>query len=292
MEPLCSLRRSLAGGGGRVVKGVLLAITLCSASAASALAQQRSPGVAGPRPNPVMQARHEIFVMERVLEQKVQYGAQRLNERLRAAGMPEMVLLAGAARARGTRLDGYGIYFDLEVPAVRQSVSLLMSLRSMGRPDPDVAETLRALRNMAQDVSDAPMKNSLESLIARLETRMGLPRAPRGSVSAASLGAEPVPDPGAAQRQLLSDPAEIYTNEVRSAVIDAMFDHSGPMNLGSAEWLTVGARDDLDPRVLTGDPNDVPRTMIIRVRGADLAAFREGRLSREEAVQRVEVADF
>jgi hypothetical protein len=270
----------------------LLAITLCSASAASALAQQRSPGVAGPRPNPVVQARHEIFVMERVLEQKVQYGAQRLNERLRAAGMPEMVLLAGAARARGTRLDGYGIYFDLEVPAVRQSVSLLMSLRSMGRPDPDVAETLRALRNMAQDVSDAPMKNSLESLIARLETRMGLPRAPRGSVSAASLGAEPVPDPGAAQRQLLSDPAEIYTNEVRSAVIDAMFDHSGPMNLGSAEWLTVGARDDLDPRVLTGDPNDVPRTMIIRVRGADLAAFREGRLSREEAVQRVEVADF
>jgi hypothetical protein len=32
--------------------------------------------------------------------------------------------------------------------------------------------------------------------------------------------------------------------------------------------------------------------MIIRVRGADLAAFREGRLSREEAVQRVEVTDF
>ena len=71
-----------------------------------------------------------------------------------------------------------------------------------------------------------------------------------------------------------------------------MFDHSGPMNVGAAEWLTIGARDDLDPRVLTGDPNDVPRTMIIRVRGADLVAFREGRLSRDEAVQRVEVTDF
>jgi hypothetical protein len=260
---------------------------------APAVAQQRLPGAIGARPDPVMQARHEIFVMERVLEQKVQYGAQRLNERLRASGMPEMVLLAGAARARGTRLEGYGVYFDLEVPAVRQSVSLLMSLRSMNRPDPEISETLRALRNMAQQMNDAPLKSSLESLIVQVETRMGLPRAARGGgVSALSLGAGALPDVGPGQRQLLNDPAEIYTSEVRSAVIDAMFDHSGPMNLGAAEWLTIGARDDMDPRVLTGDPNDVPRTMIIRVRGADLVAFREGRLSREEAIQRVEVTDF
>ena len=276
------------------MKGSLFAITLCSASVVMlpAIAQQRLPGAVGSRSDPAMQARHEIFVMERVLEQKVQYGALRLNERLRAAGMPEMVLLAGAARARGTRLEGYGVYFDLEVPAVRQSVSLLMSLRSMNRPDPEMAETVRVLRNMAQDMSDAPLKSSLESIIVQLERRMGLPRTPRGGVSAASVGPAAVPEPGAAQRQLLSDPAEIYTNEVRGAVIDAMFDHSGPMNVGAAEWLTIGARDDMDPRVLTGDPNDVPRTMIIRVRGADLVAFREGRLSRDEAVQRVEVTDF
>ena len=275
------------------MKGSLFAITLCSASVVlPAVAQQRVPGVAGSRSDPAMQARHEIFVMERVLEQKVQYGAQRLNEQLRASGMPEMVLLAGAARARGTRLEGYGVYFDLEVPAVRQSVSLLMSLRSMRGPDSDMADTVRALRNMARDMNDAPLKSNLESLIVQLETRMGLPRAQRGPVSAASVGPAAIPELGAAQRQLLNDPAEIYTNEVRSAVIDAMFDHSGPMNLGAAEWLTIGARDDLDPRVLTGDPNDVPRTMIIRVRGSDLAAFREGRLSRDEAIQRVEVTDF
>jgi hypothetical protein len=254
-----------------------------------AIAQQRLPGASGSRSDPAaMQARHEIFVMERVLEQKVQYGAQRLNERLLAAGMPEMVLLAGAARARGTRLEGYGVYFDLEVPAVRQSVSLLMSLRSMRGPDPEMAETVRALRNMAQDMNDPPLKSSLESIIMQLETRMRSLRTQRG-VSAASV-APAAQEP--TQRQLLNDPAEIYTNEVRKAVIDAMFDHSGPMNVGAAEWLTIGARDDMDPRVLTGDPNDVPRTMIIRVRGADLAAFREGRLSRDEAVQRVEVTDF
>jgi hypothetical protein len=256
-----------------------------------AAAEQRSPDAVGSRSDAAMQARHEIFVMERVLEQKVQYGAQRLNERLRSAGMPEMVLLAGAARARGTRLEGYGVYFDLEVPAVRQSVSLLMSLRSMNRPDAEIADTVRALRNMAQDMNDAPLKSNLESIIAQLETRMGSLRTQRG-VSAASVTPQGVPELSVAQRQLLTDPAEIYTNEVRSAVIDAMFDHSGPMNVGPAEWLTIGARDDMDPRVLTGDPNDVPRTMIIRVRGADLAAFREGRLSRDEAVQRVEVTDF
>jgi hypothetical protein len=71
-----------------------------------------------------------------------------------------------------------------------------------------------------------------------------------------------------------------------------MFDHSGPMNLGAGEWLTIAARADMDRRFLSGDPNDMPQTMVLRVRGSDLQAFREGRLSREEAVKRVEVNNF
>jgi len=64
------------------------------------------------------------------------------------------------------------------------------------------------------------------------------------------------------------------------------------MNLSAAEWFAVAARDDMDRHFLSGDPNEIPRTMVIRVRGSDLAGFREGRLTREEALTRVEVKDF
>jgi hypothetical protein len=241
-----------------------------------------------------MRARHEVLVMERVLEQKVQFGAQRLNERFRAAGLPDVGLLTGAARARGTRLEGYGVFFDLEVPAVRESI--LWSLQMMGRPDPMLSDVLGALRNLERTISDPAMKASLDAALQQLETRVGPPAGllagvgtPPGGGAVSALAAVPA---GQARREVLDDPAEVYTSEVRAAVVDAMLDHSGSMNLAVDEWFTVAARDDLDPRFLSGDPNDIPRTMIIRVRGGDLTAFRAGRLTREEAVQRVEVSGF
>lgn len=271
-------------GSSLVVAGLAM---LCGGVVAPVFAQPPVAAPAAPRANPAVQARHEIFVMERVLEQKVQYGVQRLNEQLRAAGMPEMVLFAGAARARGTRLVEYGVFFDLEVPALRPSMNMLLSLRMMERPDPAIADALGALRSLQRAMSDAAMAASFESALRQLEARVGSPAPTAGPVSAAVADSRP-----AAPAPAMADPAEVYVDEVRSAVIDAMLDHSGPMQIGSDDWLTVGARDGMDPRFVTGDPGDVPRTMIIRLRGSDLAAFRAGRLTREEAVSRVDVADF
>lgn len=252
-----------------------------------------APGLAQSA-DPVVQARHEVLVMERVLEQKVQYGVQRLNDQLRTSGMPEMVLLAGAARARGTRLEGYGVFFDLEVPALRPSVNMLLSLRLNRGPDPAIIEALAALRGLQRGLNDAAMRASFERALASLEAEVGASNGPpptgRGVSAAALVGGAPASQ--AVRPPVPEDPAQIYVREVRQAVIDAMFDHSGPMGIASDEWLTVGARDGMDPRFATGDPNDVPRTMLIRVRGADLTAFREGRLSREEAAGRVEVSEF
>jgi len=278
------------------MKGSVLVAICCSAlsAAAPAFSQPRVVAPATPPPSARLQARHQTSVMEDVLERAVQYAALRFNEQLRAARMPDF-LLAGAARAHGTRLEGYGVFFDLEVPFVRES--LAWSFRIMrDRPDPVISESLSTLRAMARAMSDLPMKTSLESLIGRLEARIGPAAAsspvqgatPRGgNLSAASLAGGTVSD-AAVQQQVLDDPAEIYTNEVRKAVIEAMLDHSGPITLGSDEWLAVAARDGF----VSSDPNEVPQTMIFRVRGADLGEFRAGRLSREEAVTRVEVKDF
>lgn len=278
--------------GSRLIVGVL-----CGATAITipAVAQQRA---AAPPSGAALQVRHQISVMESVLEQAVQYGAQMLSDRLRAARMPDMVLLTGAARARGFRLDGYGVFFDLEVPAVRRSVA--WSLRMMDRPDPRLMEALNALRGQVQALTDARARANLDALIRQLELEVGpLAGAATPQTGATRAGtvsaATPTLDGGVASQSAPpqpNDPGDVYTSEVREALIDAMFDHSGPMNLGAGEWLTIAARADLDRRFLSGDPNDMPQTMVLRVRGSDLQAFREGRLSREEAVKRVEVNNF
>ena len=75
---------------------------------------------------------------------------------------------------------------------------------------------------------------------------------------------------------MLEDPSYLYTTQVKSALLDAMIEYSAPLSLSPAEWLTVAARDQDGSRLQPGDPYEVS-TILLRVRGADLAAFRAGR---------------
>jgi len=59
--------------------------------------------------------RYRIGTMERVLENAVEHGADVTRDRLRAV-IPADVLLSEEARARGFRLAGYGVFFDVLVP--------------------------------------------------------------------------------------------------------------------------------------------------------------------------------
>jgi len=90
---------------------------------------------------------------------------------------------------------------------------------------------------------------------------------------------------------LLNDPGEAYAQEVKAVILDAMVENSGPLVLGDDEWLTVAARDNApsDP-FMAGDP-DVT-TLVLRVRGADLSAFRAGRLTIEQVRSRVQIGEF
>ena len=67
-----------------------------------------------------------------------------------------------------------------------------------------------------------------------------------------------------------------------------MLDHSSALGLAANEWLTIGARrNEVRPRIGPLDSN--APTIVIRVRGSELAAFRAGQISREHAIKRVEV---
>jgi hypothetical protein len=153
-----------------------------------------------------------------------------------------------------------------------------------------LASELRTL--MAQ--VDARYQPQFAQVVRRLETRaQALNPIALRSPAAGSVAAQvEVPPPPAVDSRVLENPAEGYTREVKSALIDAMIENSGPLTLGPDEWLTVAARDNVprDPLV-PGDTADFS-TLIFRLKGSDLAAFRAGRLTLEEARQKVEVREY
>ena len=110
------------------------------------------------------------------------------------------------------------------------------------------------------------------------------------------MNAQTVATPQAATPQVdpsvVDDPNGAYTREVSAAIIDAMIENSGPLPVGDTEWLTVAARDNIRPdRLVPGDTSNIS-SIVFRIKGSDLAAFRAGRLTLEDARQRVEVKQF
>jgi hypothetical protein len=250
-----------------------------------------------------IKARYQIFVMEGVLERAVEHGADRLRRQVRRI-MPDMLMVSGAPQARGFRLDGYGVFFDIEVPVMRRTVA--WSLRTMVEDDTvATGAALQQLKTAIERMADAREKANLMQAVKRLEAQvspapvqaMPAPQiATTGQRTVSAMDAVPQQQVAQATSQedknLIEDPNGVYEREVVSALIDAMLDNSGPIRIGNEEWLTVAARDNEHRNRLVPDDGYDLLTIVLRVRGSDLAAFRADRITRDEARKRVEVRAF
>jgi hypothetical protein len=101
-----------------VIRGLTLALALSAAPTVSA--QTRVPPVETSQTQ--IQARQQIAALEGALENAVRVGTMMLNKQLQASNTDNMVMLAGLTRARGFRLDDYGVMFDVEFPSMRRSM--------------------------------------------------------------------------------------------------------------------------------------------------------------------------
>ena len=281
--------------------------------------------------------RHQIYVMEGALARAVQFGALQVNREMRSFS-PELFSLAGEAQARGVYLEDYGVFFDVGVPILRQS--MMWSFRTIVEHDArSTQDTINVLKRTLGSLRDAAERRALENTIARLEASLTpdtsppgvLAFPPQGGVSApvaqpgSGVGAAMVPPdrpsgatptppsdgtltpprpPSSApppieeprivpDRAVLKDPNRAYTDAVQRALVDAMVDYSAPMLLGPNEWLTVAARDN-EPRdsFAPQDPYEEVVTILLRIKGEDLAAYRSGKIDREEAKKRVQLREF
>ena len=243
----------------RVVTTAVAAVVLSAPAA-------RAQTAKSPEAEQIRQ-RQRISLMEGVLERAVANGADNLLRQVKHV-MPDVPMLTGAPEVRGFRLDGYGVFFDVEVPALR--LPLAWTLRYVADGNRlAVNSALAQMRAMVLE-QPAPERERMEVLIRQMEQRnMAAP--PSSQV-----------DPA-----VVRDPNEAYTRAVKEALVDAMLESSGPLNLGADEWLTVAARDNVpnDPLV-PGDSTDL-RSVIFKIRGSDLAAFRAGQITLDDARTRV-----
>jgi hypothetical protein len=244
------------------------------------------------------QSRYQIGQMERLLEGAVEHGVTLIRDRFqKLTNAPADLLVTDNAHARGFRLDGYGVFFDVTAPSFETS-ALVWSLRTLDRNDLGVDVALKTLQDR---VKGDPVS---EQALKRLEIQVGPVAVARvanpavdgarnasGSVAATNVDAPNTDPPAAADDPILADPNEAYRTEVTSALKDAMLDHSTSLNIRADEWLTIAVRGNDDrPRLAPADSD--ARTRIIRLRGADLAAYLARQITREEALEKIEVRVF
>jgi hypothetical protein len=294
----------------RLTIGLVVGALLVGAWPAAA----QQPG--GEAPTPAQraqqyQARFQIGVMEGALERAVLHGAQQVRVQVQAIA-PELLFINGAARARGFWLDGYGVFFDVDVPAMRRS--LLWSFHVLNSGGPGQVDTLvRRLRKDIQSVGDQAVAARLQQTVVQLERAIGPgqagPRGPRSAIepmAGGSGGAASAREQGAAEAEdqdlegpqltpeqvaILENPALAYTREVKHALVEAMIEYSAPIPLAADQWLTVAARDQEGSRVQSSDPYEAS-TLLLRIRGADLAAYRAGQIGADEVRTRVEIKEY
>jgi hypothetical protein len=278
------------------------------ALAGTALAQARQ--IPAPKPDPQVQARYQLAIMADVLERAVQQGARLMSQQLQG-GMPQMFLIDGGARARGFRLDGFGVFFDVDVPAMRQSV--MWSWRMLDLTGGGPAGALDELKAHLKTVTDPAQRKTLDQAIRQIELQIapapGSPDAVRADATPAREGQARVVTvqraPGAAPAQAggaqvvaevprpqgQQDPGDAYTQAVKDALLDAMLRYSQSLAISADEWLVVAARDRGGSGIGTDDPFEVT-TIQLRIKGAELQAFHAGRLTFDEARARVEVKEY
>ena len=286
-----------------IVLAMLASVTPAAAQAPAAPA----------KPLNLADLRHHIYVMEGALARAVDYGAKQLNREILAV-MPGVFMLEGEARARGVHLEGYGVFFDVRVPMMRQS--MMWSIQMMLNQDEARAQAaIEDLKKSMQGVTDPQTRASIERAVKQLERQSPAPAISRtGGVSAGVVlpdAAVPVgrgaaeasgvsaatssraPAPVSRESLWAKDPNRAYTEAVTRALVDAMIDSSAPMQIGADQWLTVAARDDEGRDSLAPpDPLEEVVTMIYRIKGSDLQEYRQGRIDGDEVRKRVQITQF
>jgi hypothetical protein len=244
------------------------------------------------------QARYQVTQMERMLEGAVEHGATLVRDHFKAAVQAQSFVPENPenAHVRGFRLTGYGVFFDIEVPPLQGT--FLLTLRALDQNDLGLQSALKALKAHIDAAGDTNLQQALKRVelqvapIAVSSTTESPAAAPtKGARLETGTPATLTADDAASPDPILVDPDGAYRAEIQQQIMEAMLLYSVPLGLGPDEWLTVAARRH-DERPLLAPADSDARTVIIKIRGGDLAAFQARQITNDEALKRMDVRIF
>lgn len=83
------------------------------------------------------------------------------------------------------------------------------------------------------------------------------------------------------------DPDREYSTHVRNAILDVILDSAAVLNMAPGERLTVAVSEADDRRNVNPLYRTNPAKLILSIQGVDLIELRQGRITREQARQRI-----
>ena len=251
--------------GATVKRGTLFGTTL--ALAGTCLLAMPSSSAAQGRDPEAVRRRNQIRIMEGVLVQAVRLGAEHVSRQLEQFEPAGSTVLLGVPRARGFILPPYGVFFDVEIPDMNQS--LVWSVMVMQR-DRQMGDALGSLQNALKSLPPGSAAQQAQMALQAIERTIGTPTASRASTADVT---QSQPVPGQVAATTMPSPDVMYAEAVKDSLVDVMLDHSLQMRLGADEWLTVAARD--NGGAMSGALSDSV-TITLRVKGSDLAMYHAG----------------
>lgn len=195
-----------------------------------------APQAPGAGRGATLTARYHVRQMENVLEHAVQHAADLMRRRLQAI-TPDVLALAGAPRAQGFRIDGYGLFFSVEVPRLSESVTWALRVLSQDRDE----RVLASLQKVAAAEQDPVVRADLERAIRTMQMQLPAPPTPVLQAASAPRRASaptmpaPVPPPAASERAMSVDtPAADVARDNATAPTPVASAASSPPSLSTA----------------------------------------------------------
>ena len=256
----------------------LVVVVLTAAGAAPAAAQGAGASAAA-RAAGDEALTAQIRVLERALSRAVASSARGVEQQM-PPWTPGLMPFAGSVQVRGFRLAGYGVFFDVECPVLRQSI--LWSLEMM---DADLRMMRRSLERLGETGGfDGLLRGFAADAGTTVAFAPGGASAPDDRRQRTAAGDAPAagPAPPAAPAP---DLHAVYREALRGMLIETLLRHGGGLGalLDRGDWLTAVARD---ARGLPG------RDTTVRIKAGDVAALHAGALSLDEARARVDASSF
>ena len=203
--------------------------------------------------------RYQVQLFEAVLARAVTQGAQKLASQVNGASPNVMsnMMSAGDPVARGFPIPS-GVFFEVQVPSLLQTY-VLLNTRTRPAPQPS----------------------------GPIQPAGGPPRVTANGITTPDpMTGTQQPGPSIMTQAFMED---AYSKHVLDSLVDAMLDNSGALSIKDEEYLVIAASGPFNP---VASLNNLDETTILSIKGSDLATFRQGKITKEEARKRVVTKQF